>query len=70
MINCHYFCLLDGDRNFIATDIDSGGYPYPVKEFKHARLWDSVDDIKKYVNMFKDRGYTIGKVYVSINERQ
>ncbi len=38
------------DGTYVALDPTSGGYPYPTKDWRSAKLWNDIDDANKYRN--------------------
>ena len=41
---------------YVATDYNSGGYPYAVEDPTKARFWSSIDEALKYASNFNGSG--------------
>ena len=41
-------------KEYIAIDVASGGYPYRIKEFNQAHIWNSEEDASSYQDKFKE----------------
>lgn len=52
----YYVLVYQSDNSFVAIDQKSGGYPYSTDRLDIASVWPEcfVDNMYKYMNMFKD----------------
>lgn len=59
--------VLTKDDKFVALDAASGGYPYLTKNFSQIKIWETVEEVRRYNEMFKSDGYTVRQIEVRVS---
>lgn len=52
--------------DFVAVDMNSGGYPYSVSpnSWNHAKFWDYQSDAEEYAKICQEEGFSVHKVSI------
>lgn len=48
------FFVLKKDGKYVAIDYNSGGYPYQVDTFAHAKIWNDKEAVTGYAKSFPE----------------
>lgn len=62
MMEGTFLLLMYPNYKYVATDSNSGGYPYEAPDIRSAHRWNSIEEARRYADLFKKLNMKLVKV--------